>query len=101
MKKLVADVWGCGDICNCWYCRIRQFEEIPEEDRKGSSSYWRWNIKDLWEGQWMNDWPQTPAEKEEFEEVREEFREACIAHEIDIDLSSNSQWDWKAKEALD
>lgn len=86
MRKLVADVWECGTDCNCWYTRIREFSDEHLHPKPDKLVY----REMLYAGQWMNDNP----DKEEFDEVREDFKAACEHYGITIDLSSNSIWDW-------
>jgi hypothetical protein len=82
MSKLVANLWGCGDDCHCWYTRIYRKTENKNF------------IDILWEGRWMNDYDHT---KEELEEIKEEFQQACHRYDINIDLTSNCPWNWKGE----
>lgn len=99
MRKLVADCWSCGDDCCCWYPQITEWSDEHITPKPSRLMY-----KDtLYEGSWQHDYPdrKNKEEVENFEEIRKEFKQACDQHGIEIDLSSDCCWDWRAERIIE
>lgn len=84
--KIAADVWACGDICCCFHTRIMALRQYDNRQT--------WD--ELWEGQWST----TDYLGDEITDLREEFAEACASYGLEIDLSSDNIWEWKAERSL-